>query len=79
MRAATFDTPSSLQQEIDRMKQRYETAAEEQQMETIPENFSEEYSSINDEDSSDDDLPAQDKKALLECIRSSQGFSDDQE
>jgi hypothetical protein len=40
-------------------------------MEVIHENFSDEYVSINDSDSDEDDLPEQERNYLLEYIKSS--------
>lgn len=40
-------------------------------MEVINENFSDEYLSINDSDTDEDDLPEQERNYLLEYIKSS--------
>lgn len=71
VRAATYDNSQTLQTEIDKLHQQ-EAASDlypQFEMEPISENFSEDYQSINDSDSQDDDLPDAQRTNVFEYIR----------
>lgn len=73
-RAHTFDS-MCLKDEFDKISRLYlENEANEQplDMEVIPENLSDEYSSINDQDSDSEDLKDQEKNYILDYIRANQ-------
>jgi hypothetical protein len=70
VRAATYDNSQTLQTEIDKLQQEATSELYPQfDMEPISENFSEDYQSINDSDSQDDDLPDAQRTNVFEYIR----------